>query len=140
MRILVQCTIPYAADDWHVGRFSLLIQALREAGHGVVARDLAPSAGGADPVLSRVSRDEFDELWLLGVDAGQPAALTMADVAGINAFHRTGGGLITARDHENMGRWLQQIEGVGRGHYFDASGCYEPDPDRARSRTSTLTS
>ena len=133
MRILVQCTIREAVDAWHAGRFSLLAQALREAGHDVVLRNLAPTGGGADPVLSRVSRDEFDELWLLGVDAGQPAALTMADVAGINAFHRTGGGLLAVRDHEDMGKWLRQIEGVGRAHYFHASDCCEPDPDRQRA-------
>jgi hypothetical protein len=133
MRILVQCTIREAVDAWHAGRFSLLAQALREAGHDVVLRNLAPTGGGADPVLSRVSRDEFDELWLLGVDAGQPAALTTTDVAAINAFQRAGGGLLTARDHENMGRWLRQIEGVGRAHFFHASDCCEPDSDRHRA-------
>jgi hypothetical protein len=133
MRILVQCTIPYAADDWHVGRFSLLVQTLRDAGHDVRARDLARTSGGEDPVLSRVSRDELDELWLLGVDGGQPAALAPAEVAGVNAFQRAGGGLLTARDHENMGRWLRQLDGVGRAHFFHASDCCEPDPDRRRA-------
>jgi hypothetical protein len=40
-RILLQTTIPYTADDWHAGRFSLLAQALRDRGHAVTARDRA---------------------------------------------------------------------------------------------------
>jgi hypothetical protein len=132
MRILVQCTIPYAADDWHVGRFTLLADALRHAGHEIVARDLTLTSGGADRVLPGVSRDDFDELWLLGVDGGQPTALSPADIAGVNAFQRAGGGLLTARDHENMGRWLRQLDGVGRAHFFHASDCCEPDADRRR--------
>jgi hypothetical protein len=132
MRILVQCTIPYAADDWHVGRFSLLVQALRDAGHDVVARDLAPTAHGDDPVVSRISRDQLDELWLLAVDGGQAPALSSGDIAAVNAFQRAGGGLLTARDHENMGRWLRQLDGIGRAHFFHASDCCEPDADRQR--------
>ncbi len=132
MRVLLQCTIPYAADDWHVGRFSLLAQQLRNAGHEVVARDLKPDSRGVDPVLSNVSREDFDELWLLGVDGGQAAALSASDIAAVNAFQRAGGGLLTARDHENMGRWLRQLEGVGRAHFFHASDCCEPDADRQR--------
>jgi hypothetical protein len=133
MRILVQCTIPYAADDWHVGRFRLLVQALRDAGHhDVVARDLAPTAGGDDPVLSRISRDRLDELWLLAVDGGQAPALSPGDIAAVNAFQRAGGGLLTARDHQDMGRWLRQLDGIGRAHFFHASDCCEPDADRQR--------
>jgi hypothetical protein len=132
MRILVQCTIPRAADDWHVGRFSLLTQALREAGHHVVARDLAPSPTGGDPVLARLSRDDFDELWLLGVDGGKAPALSPGAIAAVNTFQRAGGGLLTTRDHENMARWLRQLDGVGRAHFFHASDCCEPDPDRQR--------
>jgi hypothetical protein len=132
MRILVQCTIPLAADDWHVGRFSLLAQALRDAGHHVVARDLAPSSAGDDPILARLSRDDFDELWLLGVDGGQAPALSPDAIAAVNAFQRAGGGLLTTRDHENMARWLRQLDRVGRAHFFHASDCCEPDPDRQR--------
>jgi hypothetical protein len=132
MRILLQCTIPHAADDWHVGRFSLLAQELRKAGHEVTARDLAPDGRGGDPVLSRVSRDAFDELWLLGVDGGQAPALSATDIAAVNAFQSEGGGLLTARDHQDMGRWLRQLERVGRAHFFHASDCCEPDPDRQR--------
>ncbi|BDG05005.1 hypothetical protein [Anaeromyxobacter oryzae] len=132
MKILLQCTIQYAADDWHVGRFSLLAQELRKAGHVVVARDLSPDSRGIDPVLSRVSRDDFDELWLLGVDGGRTPALSQTDIEAVNAFHRAGGGLFTTRDHENMGRWLRQVERVGQAHFFHSSDCCELDTDRRR--------
>ena len=132
MRILLQCTIPYAADDWHIGRFRLLANVLRNAGHVVLARDLEPSSRNGDPMLSRLSRDDFDELWLLGVDGGQTPALSPSDIAAVNAFQRAGGGLLTTRDHEDMGKWLRQIDGVGRAHYFHASDCCEPHPDRQR--------
>jgi hypothetical protein len=129
MRILLQCTIPHAEDDWHVGRFALLAQELRR-GADVVARDLEPDARNDDPALSRLSRRDFDEAWLLGVDAG--GGLSPRDIAGLNAFQAAGGGLLTARDHQNMGRWLRGIDGVGRGHFFHAADCCEPDPDRQR--------
>jgi hypothetical protein len=61
MRILLQCTTPYSEDDWHVGRFGLLAGELRKAGD-VAARNLEPDATGDDPVLSRLSRADFDEV------------------------------------------------------------------------------
>jgi hypothetical protein len=41
IRILLQTTIPFAEDDWHIGRFSLLAQELDRAAPNieVVARD-----------------------------------------------------------------------------------------------------
>jgi hypothetical protein len=129
MRILLQCTIPYSADDWHVGRFSLLADELRKAGE-VVARNLEPDASGDDPVLSRLGRAEFDEVWLLGVDGGR--ALSRSDVAGINAFMRAGGGVLTTRDHQDMGMWLRQLDDVGMAHFFHAAEYCEPDPSRLR--------
>jgi hypothetical protein len=129
MRILLQCTIRGAPDDWHVGRFALLAQELRR-GADVVARNLEPDARGDDPVLSRLSRRDFDEVWLLGVDAGQGPS--PRDIAGLNAFHAAGGGLLTARDHQDMGRWLRALAGVGQAHFFHAADCCEPDPDRQR--------
>jgi hypothetical protein len=130
MRILLQCTIRDATDDWHIGRFTLLAQELR-LGAEVVARNLEPDAHGDDPVLSALSRRDFDELWLLGVDAGR--GLSPRDIAGVNAFQAAGGGLLTARDHQDMGRWLREVDGVGRAHFFHAADCCEPDPDRQRA-------
>lgn len=131
MRILLQCTIPYVDDDWHAGRFALLAGELQKIAN-VVARNLEPSSAGDDRVLSRLSRGDFDEVWLLGVDGGRAPALSPRDVAALNAFHRAGGGLLTTRDHEDMGRWLRQVDGVGRAHFFHASDCCEPDPARQR--------
>ena len=69
-RILLQTTIPYAPDDWHVGRFSLLRAELVAAGHDVTARNREPDAAGNDPVLSGLATSAFDQLWLMGVDTG----------------------------------------------------------------------
>jgi hypothetical protein len=127
IRILLQCSIPYAEDDWHVGRFSLLREELSTVAE-VVARNREPDARGDDPVLSKIARSRFDELWLVGVDGG--SALSARDCAGINAFQKEGGGLLTARDHQNMGMWLRQIDGVGAAHFFHNPEYCEPDRSR----------
>ena len=129
MRILLQCTIRDTPDGWNVGRFALLAQELRR-GADVVARNLEPDARGDDPVLSHLSRRDFEEAWLLGVDAGRGPS--PRDIAGVNAFQAEGGGLLTARDHQDMGRWIRELDGVGRAHFFHAADCCEPDPDRQR--------
>lgn len=126
-KILLQCTIPLSQDDWHVGRFSMLADELRR-GAEVVARNLEPDAAGNDPVLSGLSRRDFDEVWLLGVDGGR--SLSGRDLDGLNRFQESGGGLFTTRDHENMGMWLRQLRGVGRAHFFHDPSCWEPDPAR----------
>jgi hypothetical protein len=127
IRILLQTSIPYAEDDWHIGRFSLLRDELSAVAE-VVTRDLEPDGHGDDPVLSKIGRSKFDELWLLGVDGG--SGLSARDCAAINAFQKEGGGLLTTRDHQNMGMWLRQIEGVGASHFFHAKEFCEPDPSR----------
>jgi hypothetical protein len=127
IRILLQCTIPYAEDDWHVGRFSLLREELGTVAE-VVARNLERDGRGDDPVLSSISRSQFDEVWLLGVDGG--TALSPRDCAAINAFHKAGGGMMTARDHQDMGLWLRKIEGVGAAHFFHQREYCEPDSSR----------
>jgi hypothetical protein len=129
MNILLQCSIPYAQDDWHVGRFALLAQELGK-GATVVARNREPDERGDDPVLSGLSRAQFDQAWLLAVDGG--SALSARDIAGVNRFQREGGSLLTARDHQDMGMWLRQLEGVGQAHFFHAGDWTEPDQDRRR--------
>src|SRR5262249_44279509 len=106
IRILLQTTIPTTSDDWHIGRFSLLrdhLASLRDARGAarfdVVAR--ARSAGGDDPVLSVLDASDIDELWLFAVDSGN--GLTPNDCGGISRFRRRGGGLLVARDHEDLG-------------------------------------
>jgi hypothetical protein len=126
-RVLLQSSIPYAADDWHVGRFSLLT---RELGRwaDVTARHREPNGGGSDPVLLGLGRAQFDELWILAVDGGR--ALSSEEIAAVNRFHREGGGLLTARDHCDMGLWLRAIEGPGSANFFHDASCCEADETR----------
>lgn len=135
LRILLQCSIPFAADDWHVGRFSSLVETLRGFCRSdgtplaeVTSRNRSVDASGHDPVLVGLARRDFDELWLFAVDGGQ--ACTDVECAAIDAFQRDGGGVLTARDHQDMGLWLRNLQGVGAAHYFHAESCREPDRSR----------
>jgi hypothetical protein len=115
-KILLQTTIAYDRNDWHVGRFSLLAQLLRNDGHKVVTRDRQPSADGSDPVLSALAESDFDQLWLIAVDTGN--GLAPADVRGILRFRDRGGGLLTARDHHNFGASLLNLGSIGSVNNF----------------------
>jgi hypothetical protein len=128
-RILVQTTILFAENDWHVGRFSSLVSHLRGLGHEVVARDRATPAGVDDPFLVGLSRYDFDELWLLAVDVGD--GITPAESNSISRFHNAGGGLMLARDHMDLGSSLCSLGGVGRAHYFHTK---QQPPETARHR------
>src|SRR5262249_44719406 len=125
--ILLQCSIPFAADDWHVGRFSM-VRDERSGVADVTARNREPDSNGDDPTLSSLSRSSFDELWIFGVDGG--TALSQRETDAINRFHADGGGLMTTRDHQDMGLWLRRIQGVGAAHFFHNPECCEPDPSR----------
>lgn len=134
IRILLQTTIPAAEDDWHVGRFSLLrghLGSLKdEEGRSlceVSARDREENADGDDEVLSRLDATDFDELWLFAVDAGD--GLTAADCQGITRFRQRGGGILTTRDHQDLGSSLCTLGGVGRAHFFHSK---HQDPDESR--------
>ena len=61
-KILLQTTIADVADDWNVGRFSLLADELRDAGHDVTARNR--DGGEDDSTLSTLDTLDYDELWL----------------------------------------------------------------------------
>jgi hypothetical protein len=123
-RILIQTTIPTTPDDWHVGRFSLLADVLRSAGHDVVARD---REAGEDPVLSRLDAGDFDQLWLFAVDVGD--GLTAAESAAIARFHAAGGGVLVTRDHQDLGCSIRSLGALGRAHHFHT---INPEPDPAR--------
>lgn len=76
IRILLQTTIPTIADDWHIGRFSMLrgmLAGLRDASGApmtqVTARD-RDTATGPDAVLSTLDASDYDQLWLFAVDTG----------------------------------------------------------------------
>jgi hypothetical protein len=134
IRILLQTTIPAAEDDWHVGRFSLLAEHLRglrdEEGRPlfeVTARDRVANADGDEEVLSRLDSTDFDELWLFAVDAGD--GLTAADCQGITRFRQRGGGILSTRDHQDLGSSLCTLGGIGRAHFFHSK---HQDPDESR--------
>lgn len=114
-RILLQTTIPAAPDDWNITRFSLLADELRAAGHEVTARD-RDNRGDDDPVLSRLDELGYDQLWLMAVDVGD--GLTDSETDAIVRFRENGGGVLTARDHENLGSCLCGLGAIGLVNQF----------------------
>jgi hypothetical protein len=133
-RILLQTTIPFAEDDWHIGRFSLLRNELAslkdEAGNAlyeVTARNRESDSAGNDPVLSTLDTTPFDELWLFAIDTGD--GLTAADCQGITRFRQRGGGIMATRDHEDLGTSLCTLGGIGRAHFFHSKN---PEPELSR--------
>ena len=132
IRILVQTTIADTADDWRIGRFSLLQDFLGsqtdEEGaplFEVTARDR--HGVKSDPVLSNLASSDFDELWLFAVDAGD--GIPTADCEGITRFRQRGGGLLVTRDHQDLGSSVCNLGGVGRAHFFHRTN---PEPDESR--------
>jgi hypothetical protein len=118
LRILLQTTIPFTADDWHVGRFSLLAEELCkiDGPHRVelVARNRDSRTD--DLVLSSVDQSTFDELWLIGVDTGD--GLTPREHTALRRFRERGGGLLITRDHQDLGSCLASIPGLGLAEHF----------------------
>jgi len=134
VKILLQTTIPYTDDDWHIGRFSLLTEHLRsiEDAEGnprydVSTRNREQDANGNDPVLMSLYESDFDQLWLFALDMGD--GLTPTDCAGITKFRQRGGGILSARDHNDMGCSLCTLGGVGAAHFFHSK---QQDPDESR--------
>lgn len=134
IRILLQTTIPPIEDDWNINRFSLLREHLSSLTddqnrilYEVTVRDRESDADGNDQILSRLDQTDFDELWLFAVDTGD--GLTVADCEGITRFRQRGGGLLTTRDHQDLGSSLCTLGGVGAAHFFHTR---QPDPDEAR--------
>jgi hypothetical protein len=134
IRILLQTTIPTTEDDWSIGRFSMLREYLAsvqdEGGNHifeVTARDRTSDAEGNDPVLSNLGESDFDQLWLFALDVGD--GLTEKDQAGIRAFRQQGKGILTTRDHQDMGCSMCGLGDIGDMHYFHTKN---PDPDETR--------
>jgi hypothetical protein len=134
IRILLQTTIPFAADDWHIGRFSLLRDELNSMKDGdgnqlceVTTRNRETDEDGNDPVLSTLDQSDFDELWLFAIDTGD--GLSVADCRGITRFRQRGGGIMATRDHQDLGISLCTLGGIGRAHFFHSKHP-EPDPSR----------
>lgn len=137
IRILLQTTIPYAEDDWHIGRFALLrdhIAGLTNADGSalahVTARDREPDAQGNDPVLSAIDRSDYDQVWLFGVDTGGDTGISAAECKALGAFRARGGALFATRDHQDLGSSLCSLGGVGAAHFFHSEN---RDPDGARN-------
>ena len=135
VRVLLQTTIPKAEDDWSIQRFSLLRDHLAsikdESGnraYEVVARDRETDSDGNDVVLSVLDTTDFDELWLFAVDTGN--GLGVADCEGMTRFRQRGGGILTTRDHEDLGSSLCTLGGIGRAHFFHSQ---HRDPDESRN-------
>jgi hypothetical protein len=113
-KILLQTTIPASPDDWDITRFSLLADELRAGGHEVTARNRVSRDN--DPILSRFDELDYDQLWLMCVDVGD--GLTDTDAEAIVRFRENGGGVLTARDHEDLGRCLLRLGSVGMVNQF----------------------
>ncbi|HEY9801452.1 MAG TPA: hypothetical protein V6D25_13935 [Leptolyngbyaceae cyanobacterium] len=134
IRILLQTTIATTEDDWSIFRFSLLQDYLNsiqdESGNPlftVVASDRLSDTLDDDPILSTLDQSDFDQLWLFALDTGD--GLTDKDIAGINAFRKRGGGILTTRDHQDMGCSMCGLIDIGDVHYFNKKN---PDPDNSR--------
>ena len=135
IHILLQTTIPNVEDDWNIGRFSLLRDHLASIKnedetpvYKVTTRNREVNAEGNDAVLSVLDTTRFDQLWLFAVDTGE--GLTVADCEGITRFHQRGGGIMTTRDHQDLGSSLCTLGGVGRAHFFHSQHL---DPDQSRN-------
>jgi hypothetical protein len=133
LRILLQTTTPARPDDWSIDSFSLLRLHLETPGARagpveVTARNREVSGAGSDPVLAGIDESDFDELWLFAMDSG--AGLTAEEYAAIRRFRRRGGGLVTARDHQDLGSSLCSLgEGVGAANHFHS---LNPEADVSR--------
>jgi hypothetical protein len=122
-RILLQTTIPYTADDWNVGRFSLLRSELSKVAD-VVARDRENGADGNDPVLVGLPQSDFDQVWIFAVDTGD--GITRPECSAISRFREQGGHVFVTRDHMDLGVSVCNLGGIGDAHYFHSKN---PDPN-----------
>jgi hypothetical protein len=134
IQILLQTTIPNVADNWNIGRFSLLhehLSSLTDAQgkplYQVTARNREEDGDRNDPVLSTLDTSNFDELWLFAVDTGN--GLSQIDCEGITRFRKRGGGILSTRDHQDLGSSLCTLGGVGGAHFFHSKN---QDPDSSR--------
>ncbi|HQU91372.1 MAG TPA: hypothetical protein PLK77_03705 [Pyrinomonadaceae bacterium] len=134
VKVLLQTTIPFDENDWHIGRFSLLTEHLRSLTnddgtplYDVTTRNREQDADGSDPVLLSLPNSDFDQLWLFAVDVGD--GLSTHDCEAITKFRQRGGGILTTRDHNDLGCSLCTLGGIGAAHYFHSK---QADPDETR--------
>jgi hypothetical protein len=132
INVLLQTTIEHTANDWHIGRFSMLREYLASLSapdgsrlFNVTARD-RETIDAPDPVLSSLHRSAYDEIWLFAVDTG--GGLHTADRAGILRFQARGGGLLLTRDHMDLGCSVCTLGRVGAAHIFRSHNLDGPVP------------
>lgn len=132
--ILMKTTIGAVADDWNVGRFSLLAAHLRtlqdargELRYEVFARDRVESAAGDDRDLAQAATGAYAQLWLIAADT--VSALTETDIENIRRFRLGGGGILLTRDHQDLGACLSNLGALGATQYFQS---VNPDPEPTR--------
>ncbi|HYV51113.1 MAG TPA: hypothetical protein VE910_04360 [Dongiaceae bacterium] len=133
LKVLVQTTTPAKRDNWTIDSFLLLREHLAslqemDTRFEVTARNRDVPIGAPDAVLSRLDESDLDELWLFALDFGE-GGLTPDDCAGISRFRQRGGGILSARDHQDMGISLCTLGGIGRAHFFHTKN---PEPDVSR--------
>jgi hypothetical protein len=109
---------------------SLLAEELRGAGHAVTARNR--DVGPVDSTLSMLDTSDYDELWLIAADTGN--GLSSHDAAGIMRFRERGGGVLTARDHQDLGSCLSALGSIGRLNHFHREN---PESDARRDDQDT---
>jgi hypothetical protein len=133
-KILLQTTIPYIQDDWSIERFSMLVEILSASSdeHGnrkfdVISRNRDNQGNADDSVLKRLDETDFDQLWLFGVDVG--GGITSMECEAIARFRARGGGLLTSRDHQDLGLSFCSLAGIGDAHHFHS---LNPESDPAR--------
>ncbi len=127
-KILLQTTIPLTEDDWNVSRFSLLREALVADGHQVMARNEELGTDRNDRVILELADSDFDQLWLMAVDTGD--GLTEAESNAIIEFRKRGGGVVTARDHQDLGLCLCHLGSLAQFNHFHT---YNREPGRTEN-------
>lgn len=133
-RVLIKTTIPTIEDDWHIERFSLLVQHLKSLTdatgaplYAVTSADRVETQAGDDADLAAAGEGAFDQVWLLAVDVTN--ALSEGDVAHLQRLRARGGGLFVTRDHQDLGACLARLGAVGRTQHFQT---INPEADVAR--------
>jgi hypothetical protein len=133
-KILLQTTIPYIQDGWSIERFSTLAETLSDASDDngnrkfeVVTRNRNDHGNADDSVLKKLNDTDFDQLWLFGVDVG--GGITPTECEAIARFRARGGGLLTSRDHQDLGLSFYSLAGIGDAHHFHSRN---PESDPAR--------
>src|SRR5262245_65910329 len=81
----------------------------------VLARDRENMANGDEKILSTLDQSDVDQLWLFGVDVG--GGLSDNDCAAIGRFRQRGGGVLTFRDHQDVGISFCTLGRIGAGYH-----------------------